>query len=271
MSVSEITSAVECGGLYALYCDCVGIVGSEFSNNTGTGLSIHGHGSTLGQCMESDTGLFQQSTIVDVADDLAALASFMGDYNGTDMGLDIRNSSFSYNTAASANASSVHSTGAAGLDILGVEFSVVSGCHFDSNYGRQGAGLNLDTCLASIVYNCSFQQNLALFQGGGIKLANSHAKGLLVFGCQLYNNLAASGGGIFGDAGVNITISNGTWLEGTGATQNGSGVACDRCQGLFVQSGSTFYYNVASGSGGGCYCNDCVEIKTDGARFEGNR
>ena len=273
VSVLEITSSAECGGLYALYCDCVGVVGSEFSNNTGTGLSVHSHGSTLGRCTEADPVLFHQSTIDDSADDLAAFATFMGDYNGTDMGLDIRNSSFTNNSAVSADnsdVSTVYSTGGAGLDVLNVEFSIISGCIFESNNCRQGAGLNLDTCLASIIYNCSFQQNSAHQQGGGIAFVSSHAKGLLVFGSQLYSNTAGNGAGIFGDAGANITISS-TELAGNSVAQNGSAVACDRCQGLYVQSGSNIYSNFASWSGAGCYCNDCGVFQADGVTFKDNR
>ena len=265
VSVSEITSFAECGGLYASYCGCVGVVGYEFSSNMGTGLSVHSDGSTLGRCTQADPVLFNQSTIGNNVDDLAAFTTFMGDYSG--------DSSFSYNTAPSANsldASTVYLTGGAGLDILNVEFSVVSGCLFANNTGRQGAGLNLDTCMAAIVYNCSFEQNTARQQGGGIALGNSHAKGLLVIASSLYSNSAGSGAGIFGDAGANITISS-TEIAGNSVAQNGSAVACDRCQGLYVQSGSNICSNFASWSGAGCYCNDCVVFQTHMAWFEGNR
>ena len=269
-----LTEAVECGGLYASYCQCVGVVDSTFGNNTGTGLSGHGHGSTFGQCGQSDAVLFNQSTIVD-ASDLTSFSGFLGggQYNDTDMGLDIRKSRFTNNSAVSADtsqASTEYSTGGAGLDILDVELSAVSSCTFDLNVGRQGAGLSLDTCTASIVWNCSFTGNVALQQGGAIAFVNSHSIGLLVTYSNLYNNLASNGGAIYGDAGATIVISNGTQVQANDATGNGGGVSCDSCQSLKVQSSSDISNNLAN-TGGACYCNDCAVFEADDSSFWYNR
>ena len=273
-----ITDTAECGGLYASYCACVGVIDSVFENNTGIGFAVHGHGSTLGSCGSSDPVLFNQSTIVD-SNGTAFFQNFMGRYDDIEIGLDIRGSSFTRNYAASVVRTTAEPeteptdflTGGAGLDILDVQFSFLSNNTFQDNVGRQGSGLNLDTCFLSIVWNCSFHNNTAAKQGGALALVNSHNLGVLVANSSLTYGQAVTGGAIYGDAGATITISNSSQIAHNVAVTDGGGVYCSSCQSLVLQMESEISSNAAYQSGGGCYCDSCVTFTADNTSLMNNR
>ncbi len=196
------------------------ISGSFFEYNIGTGLCVHSHGSTAGLCLKNGKdGFFNVSTIVD-ADGEAFFQTFMGRYNDFDMGLDIRDCSFTDNSAAFLTRTAPESetepidflTGGAALNVLDVQFSFMSNNVFKNNIGRQGSGANLDTCFFSVFWNNTFDNNTATQQGAAIALVNSHNLGVLVVNSTLTNGQAVTGGAIYGDAGATITISNGSQL-----------------------------------------------------------
>jgi len=198
----------------------VAISGSFFEYNIGTGLCVHSHGSTAGLCLKNGKdGFFNVSTIVD-ADGEAFFQTFMGRYNDFDMGLDIRDCSFTDNSAAFLTRTAPESetepidflTGGAALNVLDVQFSFMSNNVFKNNIGRQGSGANLDTCFFSVFWNNTFDNNTATQQGAAIALVNSHNLGVLVVNSTLTNGQAVTGGAIYGDAGATITISNGSQL-----------------------------------------------------------
>ncbi len=275
---SALTDTAECGGLLASYCQCVAINGSFFENNIATGLCVHSHGSTAGTCIKDASDFFNVSTIVD-ADGQAFFQNFMGRYSDIDMGLDIRNCSFTDNSAAFLTRTAPESetepidflTGGAALDILDVQFSFMSNNVFQNNIGRQGSGANLDTCFFSVFWNNTFDNNTATQQGAAIALVNSHNLGVMVANSTLTNGQAVTGGAIYGDAGATITISNGSQLTNNQALTDGGAVYCDSCQVLLLQLDSNISGNHAGGSGGAAYCISCVTLTAVGVSMSNNR
>lgn len=276
---SALTDTAECGGLSASYCQCVAISGSVFEYNIGTGLCVHSHGSTAGLCLKNGKdGFFNVSTIVD-ADGEAFFQTFMGRYNDFDMGLDIRDCSFTDNSAAFLTRTAPESetepidflTGGAALNVLDVQFSFMSNNVFKNNIGRQGSGANLDTCFFSVFWNNTFDNNTATQQGAAIALVNSHNLGVLVVNSTLTNGQAVTGGAIYGDAGATITISNGSQLTNNQALTDGGAVYCDSCQALLLQLDSNISANQAGAYGGAAYCTSCVTLTAVGVSMSNNR
>lgn len=275
---AALTDTAECGGLYASYCQCVASINTVYELNIGTGLCVHGHGSTAGQCGQNNPDLFNLSTIVG-SNGSAFFSDFMGRYNDIQMGLDIRGSSFINNSAASVLRQTPESqtepidflTGGAALNILDVQFSFMSNNTFQNNIGRQGAGANLDTCFFSVFWNCTFDNNNATQQGGAIAMVNSHNLGVMVANSTLMNGQAVTGGAMYGDAGATITISNGSQLTHNQAVTDGGSVYCDSCQALLLQLGSNVSSNSAGQFGGAAYCASCVTVTAVGVTMSNNR
>ena len=274
---AALTDTAECGGLYASYCQCVATTGSFFENNIGTGMCVHSHGSS-GSCIQDGSHFFNVSTIVD-ADGDAFFQTFMGRYSDIGMGLDIRDCSFTDNSAAFLTRTAPESetepidflTGGAALDVLDVQFSFMSNNIFKNNIGRQGAGANLDTCFFSVFWNNTFDSNTATQQGAAIALVNSHNLGVMVANSTVTNGRAVTGGALYGDAGATITISNGSQLTNNQAVTDGGAVYCDSCQALLLQLDSNISANHAGGSGGAAYCTSCVTLTAVGVSMSNNR
>ena len=274
---AALTDTAECGGLYASYCQCVATTGSFFENNIGTGMCVHSHGSS-GSCIQDGSDFFNVSTIVD-ADGDAFFQTFMGRYSDIGMGLDIRDCSFTDNSAAFLTRTAPESetepidflTGGAALDVLDVQFSFMSNTVFKNNIGRQGAGANLDTCFFSVFWNNTFDSNTATQQGAAIALVNSHNLGVMVANSTVTNGRAVTGGALYGDAGATITISNGSQLTNNQAVTDGGAVYCDSCQALLLQLDSNISANHAGGSGGAAYCTSCVTLTAVGVSMSNNR
>ena len=274
---AALTDTAECGGLYASYCQCVATTGSFFENNIGTGMCVHSHGSS-GSCIQDGSDFFNVSTIVD-ADGDAFFQTFMGRYSDIGMGLDIRDCSFTDNSAAFLTRTAPESetepidflTGGAAVDVLDVQFSFMSNTVFKNNIGRQGAGANLDTCFFSVFWNNTFDSNTATQQGAAIALVNSHNLGVMVANSTVTNGRAVTGGALYGDAGATITISNGSQLTNNQAVTDGGAVYCDSCQALLLQLDSNISANHAGGSGGAAYCTSCVTLTAVGVSMSNNR
>ena len=250
---AALTDTAACGGLYTSYCQCVATSDTVFENNIGIGMCVHGRGSTAGACTQSRLNV---SSIVDAAG-TAFFQNFMGRFSDLQMGLNIRDSSFINNSAASVTSSAPESepestnflTGGAALNVLDVQFSFMSKNFFKDNIGRQGSGANLDTCFFSVSWNNTFD-NTATQQGAAIALVNSHNLGVMVANSTLTNGQAVTGGAMYGDAGATVTISNGSQLIHNQAVTDGGGVYCDSCQALLLQLDSSMRENYAGGSGG---------------------
>jgi len=97
---------------------------------------------------------------------------------------------------------------------------VIKNCIFENNEAREGGGLFLGGNGVVDIEGCIFRNNIAYENGGGMWFAYSPLPFVIV-DCQVYNNTAASGGGIFG-AQAALTIENTVIVNNT-ATLNGGG------------------------------------------------
>ncbi|KAL3155629.1 hypothetical protein ABBQ38_010826 [Trebouxia sp. C0009 RCD-2024] len=269
----DISSRVEGAGMYASKCQCVGVDSAVFTQNIGIGLSVLGQGSSLGNCGQSDSVLFNLSSSSDSSDDTGDFSAFLGGgrYNSTNIGLDIRSTEFSNNQAVDGTyvgSLADYAKGGAGLFVSDVELSLVAHCNFEYNVGAQGAGLSLEACFATIVFECNFNQNTAQ-QGGAVAITGS-GQGLLVTQSEFTNNQAEYGGAIYGGAGATINVGRFSDIHDNFAGTDGAGIACASCQSLKFWS-CWVDSNQAYGQGGACSCVDCNYVEADGARFTNNR
>lgn len=269
----DISSRVAGAGVYASKCQCVGVNNATFTDNLGIGLSVLGQGSTLGNCGQSDSVLFNLSSSSNSSTDISDFSDFLGAerYNTTYIGFDIRNSQFSNNRAVKdtkVESLADYAQGGAGLFVSDVELILVTKCSFEENIGARGAGLSLEACFATIVFDCYFYRNAAQ-QGGALAVTGSN-KRLLVTTSAFQYNLAVYGGAVYGGAGVSVEIKRSTDIYGNTAGTHGAVIACISCQ-TVVFVFSALHDNGASGEGGVCYCEDCNEVRVDLTSFTNNR
>ncbi len=277
--LAGIIDNAECGGLYLSSCKCIGIANSTFENNTGIGLCVHGQLGSSPDCSDSDPIFFNQSTIAGPEAE-PFLDDFLDRYSDLVITLDIRDSNFVSNTDAflvreepePEGAQPIDFlTGGAGLDIQDVLFTVLSSNTFISNRGRQGSALHMDTCFTIYIWNCTFDDNTATGQGGAIALVNSHSIGLLLADSTISNGQALFGGAIYGGAGAQITISNGSQLVSNQAVTDGGAIFCQSCQELSLQLQTNLSYNTAGGGGGAVFCDGCVLLQANQVEVSYNR
>ena len=273
-----ITDNTECGGLYLSSCKCIGIANSTFQGNVGIGLCVHGQLGSSPACSNSDPVFFNQGTIAGPAAE-PFLDEFLDRYDDLVITVDIRGSQFSDNTDAFLTRTSAepvevqpidYLSGGAGLSIQEVLFTVLSSNTFSSNLGRQGSAVHLDTCLATYVFNTTFDNNTATGQGGSVALVNSHSKGLLLANSTFTNSQALFGGAIYGDVSAAITISNSRLMSNQAVTDGGA-VFCDNCQQLNLDLQTELSCNVAGGSGGAVFCDGCVLMTAHAVMMTNNR
>ena len=133
-------------------------VGSTFFNNSASRsvMYMEGFGGDLNQVMHlynSNTAvLFNLSSSSHNPDDIADLSGFLGGAgeNRTDIGLDVRSSTFSKNHAvkgADVGSATDYAKGGAGLYVSSIELSFLTRCKFEDNVGAQGAGLSLEASM----------------------------------------------------------------------------------------------------------------------------
>ncbi len=156
------------------------------------------------------------------------------------------------------------------MDIQEVLFTVLSSNTFNSNSGRQGSAVHLDTCFASYIWNSTFDNNTATGQGGSIAVVNSHSRGLLFANSSVSNSQALFGGAIYADVGAVITISN-TQLFQNQAVTDGGALFCDNCAQLHLESQTNFSFNSAEGAGGAVYCDGCIVMTATAVLLADNR
>ena len=256
----------------------------NLQDNIGIGLAVHGHGASQGYCevlrwqLPATVDLFNRSTILTADNGTDIISDFLGDWVSLDMGLAIHSSLFFNNTAAQLLREAPDviqpedaNTGGAGLDILDVQFSVISGSTFHSNRGRQGSGIHLDTVFASLVWNSSFVNNTATAEGGALALVNSHNTGLMVANSTIQSSLGVNGGAIYGATGGSVIVSYGSHVTDNQAIADGGALYCDGCQALTLERQSDVSNNAAGQTGGGGYCTGCVVLTVDSSYMGSNR
>ena len=274
------TDQAEAAGAYLSNCQCTAVVNSTFQDNIGIGLAVHGHGASQGYCelFGLSIDVFNRSTILGGFNGTDLISDFLGDWSAMDMGLAIQDSAFVNNTAASLLRQSPDifqpedaNMGGAGVDITDVYFSVITGSAFDSNRGRQGSGMHLDTIFASLVWNSIFSNNTATAEGGALALVNSHNTGLLVANSTIQSSLGVNGGAIYGAAGASVNVSFSSHLTENQAIADGGAIYCNGCQAASMQLGASLSYNQAGQSGGASFCTGCVVMTVDSAHLSNNR
>lgn len=194
----------ECADAHLSSCRCVGMYNTTFEDHTGLGLCLR---DVLGGCELARshdqssvlTPLFDRKTIAS-EDDVDGFDSFLGlDFIRNDIAVDVRHCAFRRNVATSQLDASV---GAAALDLLSISSSVLADLVFEGNIGRQGSAVHLDSCTATILWNDTFEGNIATHEGGAIAIVNSPGKGILLGASKLYDNVALAGGALYGGPGV---------------------------------------------------------------------
>ena len=137
----------ECAGAHLSSCNCVGIYNTTFEDNIGIGLCLRG---VVGGC-EPNRGqhtpfapLFERQTIA-TADATSSFDKFLGQDGSINIALDIRQCAFRRNVAASqlrSNDDPVQPqdplAGAAALDLLSVQYSVLADLVFKTTWGDRG-------------------------------------------------------------------------------------------------------------------------------------
>ncbi len=206
---------------------CVGMKDTVIEDNVGKGVCIHyvGGGCTFqdpiwnfGNC-EEDCGPmpFDFSSVnmpqnvsaeIEQFSGFAQYGSFTALYTGgnssgssgnwssdlsgavqasLDLCVDIRTSVFRNNTVPSQNNTRPF-IGGAGLEIKTAQPVVIADCVFESNSGNQGSAVHLDACPSTLIWNSSFDSNIATYEGGAVALVNSDGQGLLLGACNLTRN-----------------------------------------------------------------------------------
>lgn len=183
------------------------------------------------------------------------LNAFLGEDISIKVAADIRSCTFSNNTAAfflrlykEPVQPQDPLAGGAALDMLAVPYSMMADNVFLNNLGRQGSAVHLDSCTATVIWNGTFDGNSATHEGGAIATVNSHGKGVLIGRSIISNSLALSGGGVYGESGASVIITNSTRLVNNTAVTKGGAVNCAGCQNMTMQLQSSATGNQAQGA-----------------------
>jgi len=260
----------------AAECNCLGIMDSNFEDNSGIGLVVS---STQGDCENSDLlypPLFNLSAIAGNAD------SYLNQYVqdtilGASTSVDIRNTTFKGNvdstflpgTETEAVATALR--GGAGLNILSSQRIMLVDLHFDDNKAWQGGAILLDSCLATVIWSSTFTHNLATQGGGAIASVNNlHVGGLFIGNTSATGNTALTGGALYGADQASITIGNGTVFTGNEASTDGGAVACLECASLTVQDQVAMQANFALAAGGALHADSSSAIQSTNTTYFGN-
>lgn len=113
--------------------------------------------------------------------------------------VDIRTSVFRNNTVQILNNTNPF-IGGAGLEIRTAQPVVIADCTFQDNLGAQGAAVHLDACPSTLIWNSSFDNNQATYEGGAVALVNSDGQGVLLGGSNFTHN-----SGEINDSGITKT------------------------------------------------------------------
>lgn len=271
----------ECAGAHISSCACVGVLNSTFEHNIGIGLCLR---DVSGECEPTDAGdaldfppLFDRHSVADLGG-TSMIDQFLGSDTSINVALDIRQSSFTSNTAASLLRQSSEPSqpqdplgGGAAIDILAVPYSILADNVVTSNAGRQGSAIHLDSCTASVIWGATMNNNTATHEGGAIASVNSHGRGVLLGQSNISNSVAVSDGAIYADSGASVTVTSNAHLTNNTALATGGAVSCVGCQNLTIQLASVVSFNQAQQSGGACYCDSCTVFHLDAVELTDNR
>jgi hypothetical protein len=128
---------------------------------------------------------------------------------------------------------------------------VVSGCTFEFNHADWGGALAAADVLGSLsIVDCTFDHNDAVHDsnGGGAVFFSGVDDGQIV-GCEITNNTAAGGGGIYTQSSGQVVIRDCVITDNmcTRAYPGGGGVTGDPA----IMEGCTIAHNSSAGWGGG--------------------
>lgn len=270
----------ECAGAHVSSCSCAGFLNTTFEDNVGIGLCLR---DISGGCeppegyVSAFPPLFDRSSIA-AARFKPMVNSFLGQDISINVAVDIRNSNFTGNTAASLLRQYAEPkqpqdplAGGAALDILAVPYSILAGNSFNGNSGRQGSAVHLDSCTATVIWNSGCESNTATHEGGAIASVNSHGKGLLLGKSNITNSIALSGGAVYADSGGSVIVTSDSDLTNNTAVTTGGAVSCVGCQNLTMQAFVRASFNQAQQSGGAVSCDSCTVFQLDQVAMLNNR
>lgn len=270
----------ECAGAHISSCSCAGFLNTTFEDNIGIGLCLR---DISGGCEPRPGGISAVPPLFDRASIATVqyknmINSFLGQDISIDVAVDIRESIFTRNTAASLLRQYDEPVqpqdplaGGAALDILAVPYSMLADNKFEGNSGRQGSAVHLDSCTATVIWNSLFDGNTATHEGGAIATVNSHGKGILLGQSNFTNSLALSGGAVYADSGAAVTITSGSYFVNNTAVTTGGAVSCVGCQNLTMESWTRASFNQAQQSGGAVSCDSCTVFQMDRVIMRNNR
>ena len=156
------------------------------------------------------------------------------------------------------------------VTLLSVRTVLLSEVTASGNTGRQGAAIHLDAIFAVVIWNSTFMNNSAAYEGGAVAMVNSHGPGIWLGATHFSGNSAWRGGAIFGSLGTKIIIAGESTLENNTAATRGGAVYCAGSSQVKMQD-CVISGNNANDAGGGCYCDACQELLVNSARVSYNR
>jgi hypothetical protein len=145
----------------------------------------------------------------------------------------------------------------------------LQGVTIRGGYVPDGGGAILARYTAILMVNCAIVGNVALGEGGGLRMEESDEYWTEhdIEDCVIFGNVASSGGGASID-GVPADIV-GCVITGNTASGSGGGLATRDCVGLLVER-STLSGNVAMGNGGGLVNRNCITTYVTATVLWGN-
>ena len=269
---SSFTNASFTGGGCSVLlwsCACVGVEYSSFANSNSQGLCVH---DVSGTCEHTFTGnavgtLFDRSSIADNRAQNAEIASWFGEDASIDISVDIRRSNFSNLTPHLTSSTDVFRSHA-GLSIWQCPYVLLTEVRAENIVARMG-GVLLDEFDAAVVWNSTFDSNIAAYAGGGLASVRSSGAGVLVASCAAYNNSALNGGALYGNQGLNMRVVD-SLLSNNTAVVSGGAVYGDATQHIYL-SNTTVVGNTAGEVGGGLYSDSSVLVTIYGSQLMQNR
>eukprot|EP00854_Cymbomonas_tetramitiformis_P018189 gene18189-21668_t len=143
-------------------------------------------------------------------------------------------------------------------------------CHVARNHaGGNGGAIHLEAGgRLQLLDSTQLVANVAERAGGGLYAATAVVQ---INSGSLRRNEAASGGGLYAEAGCRVAIETGSVVEGNSGLQDGGGIALMNQSHLVLSSFSTLEANAAGGDGGGVAVAGRSVLEVLDARVEHNQ